>query len=101
MLNIFKRKNPPRVISVCGHKIKVRLVKNLEVDGDDLLGAYNGDSKTIFIKKCPAVDWRSVLLHELCHSILHLTGATEGLTLQKEEVICSAFEHGLGPIVFK
>lgn len=92
----FDRKRPPRTVTIMGHKVKVRVVPYLEDDSDELLGAFNGETKTIFIlKDC---DWRSVLLHECCHAILYFSGASEGLTYSKEESIVLALEHGLGPL---
>lgn len=95
----FNRPRPPRVVYVCGHKIKVKVVPHL-VDDDDneLAGAYNGDTKTIFIIK--GDDWRTNLWHELIHCALHLTGAGEGLSLSKEEAICIGLENALGQLIF-
>ena len=96
--SIFDRTRPPRVITICGHKIKIRVVKEL-VDGSiDLYGAYNGDTKTIFLKKDP--NWKLTLFHEMIHCALHLTGAGEGLTLSKEEAICISLENSLGHFFF-
>lgn len=89
----FSRKRPPRVVSILGQKVKVRVVDYLEDDAQELLGAFNGETKTIFILK--GQDWRSILLHEICHGILYFSGASEGLTYAKEESIVLALEHGL------
>jgi hypothetical protein len=96
-LSVFDRPRPPRSVTVLGHKLKVKVVPYLEADGDDLLGAFNSESKTIFLLK--GCDWRSVLLHEICHAVLYLSGASEGLTMTKEESIVLALEHGLLPII--
>ena len=90
--NIFQRKNLPRSVKVLGHTIPIKVVEHLEDGGNELLGAYNAETKTIFLLKgCD----RSVLLHEIIHAILHLSGASEGLTMSKEESICLSLEHGL------
>lgn len=91
--SLFSRKRPPRVVMVCGHKIKVKTVDKLVDGSTDLLGAYNGDTKTIYLLKHP--DWKSCLFHELIHCALHLTGASEGLTMTKEEAICTGLENAL------
>jgi hypothetical protein len=95
----FNRPRPPRVVYVCGHKIKVKVVPHL-VDDDDneLAGAYNGDTKTIFIVK--GDDWRTNLWHEILHCCWHLTGAGEGLTMAQEERLTVAAENALGPLFF-
>lgn len=94
----FKNKRPPRSVTVCGHKLKVRVVPYLEADGDDLLGAFNGETKTIYLLR--GCDWRSVLLHECIHACLYLSGASEGLTQSKEEGIVLSLEHGIGSLIF-
>ena len=90
----FSLKRPPRSVMVCGHKIKVKTVAKLFDGSTDLLGAYNGDTKTIYLLRHH--DWRLCLLHEIIHCALHLTGASEGLTMSKEEAICVSLENALG-----
>ena len=94
----FNRARPPRVVSVCGHKIKVKVVPYLEDAGAELLGAFNGETKTIYLMK--GCEWKSVLLHEITHAILFFTGASEGLTISKEESIVLSLEHALGTLIF-
>lgn len=95
----FNRPRPPRVVHVCGHKIKVKVVPYLFDDDDNpLAGAYNGDTKTIFIAKTE--NWRTILWHELLHCCWHLTGAGEGLTMAQEERLTLAAEYSLGPLFF-
>lgn len=96
--SVFNRKRPPRVVTIMGQKVKVRVVEYLEDGSQELLGAFNGENKIIYILKNS--DWRSVLLHEICHAILYFSGASEGLTYAKEESIVLALEHGLPPILF-
>lgn len=99
MVNPFdqSRKHPPRVVYVLGKKIRVRVVKCLEADDIDLLGAFNSDTMTIFLLK--RSNWRTVLLHEICHAGLYISGASEGLTVYKEESIVLALEHALFPFI--
>ena len=91
------RKHPPRVVVVLGHKIKIRTVEYLEDEGTDLLGAFNAETLTIFLLKCP--QWRSVLFHEITHCALYLSGASEGLSNSREEAIVLALEHALYPLI--
>jgi hypothetical protein len=44
-------------------------------------------------------DWRSVLLHEICHAVFSLSGCAEGIGMAKEESIVVALEHALLPII--
>lgn len=94
----FNRPRPPRVVHVCGQKLKVKIVPYLEDSGAELLGAFNGETKTIYLMR--GCDWRQVLLHEITHAALFFSGASEGLTMTREEQICLALEHALGPLLF-
>jgi hypothetical protein len=96
--SVFDLKRPPRIVTVCGHKIKVKVIPYLEDDTQELLGAFNGETKTIFLLK--GCDWRSVLLHECIHACLYFSGSGEGLTMSREEQITISLEMGLGPLIF-
>lgn len=96
--SVFDLKRPPRSVMVCGHRLKVKVVPYLEDESEELLGAFNGETKTIYILK--GSDFRSILLHEICHAVLYFSGASEGLTATKEESIVLALEHGIGPLIF-
>ena len=93
--SVFDRKRPPRVVTVLGQKLKVRVVPYLEDSDTELLGAFNSETKTIFLLK--GQEWKPILLHEICHAILYFSGSSEGLTATKEESIVLALEHGLSP----
>ena len=95
--SVFDRPRPPRVVTVLGQKLKVRVMPYLDDDGAELLGAFNSETKTIFILK--GQDWRPILLHEIVHAILFFSGASEGLSQSKEESIVLALEHGLTPFI--
>lgn len=94
---LFDRANPPRSVSVLGHRLKIKTVNYLEDESVELLGAFNAENKTIFLVRGP--NWRSVLLHEIIHAILHFSGTGDGLSMSKEESIVLALEHGLVPIL--
>ena len=89
----FNRKRPPRVVTVLGQKLKVKVMPYLDDDGAELLGAFNSETKTIFILK--GQDWKPILLHEICHAILYFSGSGEGLTATREEAIVLSLETGL------
>lgn len=95
--SLFDRCRPPRVVTVLGHKLKVKVVPYLEDDCEELLGAFNSELKTIYLVK--SCNWRAVLLHEIMHAILHYSATGEGLSLSKEESIVLSLEHGLSPIL--
>jgi len=95
--SIFDRKRPPRVVTILGHKIKVRIIPYLEDNGQELYGAWNYDEKTIYLQK--GCDWPSVLLHECCHAVFSLSGCGEGLTMAREEQIVIVLEHALLPLI--
>jgi hypothetical protein len=85
---------------ILGHKIKIRIRKHLVDDeGDRLLGAFVYEAKMIFLER--GCDWKTVLLHEIIHAIVKLSGASAGLDYDKEESIVEGLEHGLSPIIFK
>ncbi len=92
-LSPFNRLHPPRFVNVLGYKITVRVVSYLEDSEEELLGAFNPESKEIYLLK--GCDWKSVLLHEMTHGILYYSGASQGISASKEEQICLAIETGL------
>lgn len=96
--SLFSRKRPPRVVMILGHKIKVRIKAYLCDEGQELYGAFCYDTKTIFLMK--GCDWRSVLLHEMIHAVLALSGSGEGISQAKEESIAVSIEHALAPLLF-
>jgi hypothetical protein len=97
--SVFDLKRPPRSVMVCGQKVAVKVVAYLEDESEELLGAFNGESKTIYILR--GTNWKQTLLHEICHAILYFSGASEGLTISREEQIVLALEHGLMPLLQK
>ena len=97
-LSVFHRKHPHRSVNVLGHRIRVRVVNDVEDDDTtELLGAFDSENETIYLLRDPK--WRQVLLHEIIHAILHYSGHNEGLSIKKEESIVLALEHGLQPIL--
>lgn len=99
VVNVFKRKNPPKSIEIFGQKIMVYYVPHLEMaEGSEILGAWNMNSRSIYISK-QASDWRYVLLHEIIHGILALSGTDNGIKYANEEQICQAIEIGLTPLI--
>lgn len=96
MVNIFRRRRFPRSVTVLGHKILVRVVKHLEVEGQDLQGAYYPEQKIIYlVRGCD----KSVFFHEVLHAAIYLSGNSEGLSQSREESIVIALEHAIFPMI--
>lgn len=97
--NIFKRKSPPKKIMLLGQEISVHYVPYLEMANDcEILGAWNMNTRSIYLSK-RATDWRYVLLHEIIHAILALSGVDNCLKYANEEQIVQAIEIGLTPLI--
>ena len=96
-IKLFDRKHPPKSVTLLGYKIQIKVVAYLEDEGEDLLGAWNHDNKTIFLLR--GCDWKSVLLHELMHAGISLTGACAGISMTSEERIVLALEHAIAPLL--
>lgn len=99
MAKLFKFK---RFVKIMGVRLKIKYVKELLHDGDEeLAGAYNHDTHTIFISK--AMDrgsLHSTLCHEVLHGALAISGAGTLLSEKDEEVIVSALEVALRDYLF-
>lgn len=85
-------------IPILGRKIGVRYVsdKELQTIGNDtdLLGFFHRN--TIYISTSVTGDQaKQVLLHELAHAVLDITGLTNVIEDKQEEAICTAFESFL------
>lgn len=98
MGKLFDRPRPPRSLVIMGKRIKVHVRDYLEdSDGDELAGYWCPKTEKIFLSR--GHEWRTTLLHEVMHSILTLSGASAGLHNDVEEIIISALEEGLFPIL--
>lgn len=99
MVNPFDpdRKRAPRVVTVLGVKIQVRTFKKLQLDGHDLLGRFESDKMQISLLRQDG--WRVILWHEITHAALMISGVGEGLSMSKEEQICTVLESALFPFI--
>lgn len=60
----------PRIITVCGHDIKIRHTSKLALDKDPCWGFYDDNSRTIWLRtKMDKSRKAEVLLHEIIHAI--------------------------------
>jgi hypothetical protein len=99
-VSVLSRKRPPRVVNVLGKRIKVKIVPTLVDDQDnELLGLFCPPEACIYLATDPKHDIMQTFLHELLHAVLFVSGTAKGLTIQKEESIVTALEHGLGQLL--
>jgi hypothetical protein len=88
------KRRRPRTVDVLGQKFKIRYKH--EDDMEDCLGITFTASREIWLQDgLPADQMRRVLIHEITHAILGISGITEKLNPQLEEAICCAFESGI------
>ena len=84
----------PETISLLGKELSVSRKPLV-----DCYAEYKHDSNEILVDtKCPEHLVWGVLLHEITHAILTITGVAELLDEKLEEAICVSMEN-LGPIV--
>lgn len=84
-------------IPVLGRKISVRFVSDKELNrlanDTDCVGLYDGNAETIYLSSSITHEHsRRVLLHELTHAVLNITGLSMLLEDKQEEAVCTAFE---------
>lgn len=85
-------------IPIMGIEFKITYPVKIDKKDNDI-GESNGAERTIKIKKSLTDEVkRSTILHEIIHSILYVTGQSEGLSEKQEEAIVLALEHGLDPL---
>jgi Zn-dependent peptidase ImmA (M78 family) len=82
-------------INILGRKICVRYVSDRELNqitkDTDCLGYF--DNNTIFLSSSLSMEHsKRVLLHELAHAVMAITGLTNVIQNEQEEAICDAFE---------
>lgn len=81
----------PSLIRGTAGPIKVRLRRNLKLDGQGCWGLWDGAKRIIAIDKTAPIEhqWR-VLFHELVHAALHDAGLENVMEEQAIEAICDA-----------
>lgn len=82
-------------ITILGREITVKKCTSKELEmiskDKDSLGFFDGES--IYISRAVGeARFRRILLHEAAHAILEITGASNLLEADEEEVICTSFE---------
>lgn len=81
----------PSLIRGSAGPVKVRLRRNLKLEGQGCWGLWDGAKRTITIDKTASREhqWR-VLFHELVHAALHDAGIENMMDEQGVEAICDA-----------
>ena len=87
----------PTNVTIMGIPFEVRHPQN--VDKEKSYGEMQGAERVIKIKeslKGPVFE--ATLLHEVLHGILYTTGHSELFTVEQEEALVLALEHGISPL---
>jgi hypothetical protein len=85
----------PRSVVVCGHTVTIKWHKPKEGQTVENWGIFHPDRNVIDLVDWP--EWERILLHEVCHAVLHYSGHSNGL--KNEEAIVTALEYGLSPLL--
>jgi hypothetical protein len=96
-LSPFSKPKPPRWVTIMGYRIRVKLVKTLTHEGQEMLGLYLPDRREILL--LDHAGWPEILFHELIHCALDLTAANEGMSEEAEERVVRALTSALFPLV--
>jgi hypothetical protein len=92
----------PTKVNVLGVPFSIEYVADLKAsDGDTVMGETLGEERTIRIcttknKNQELVE--AVILHEIIHAALYISGQTERLGDKHEESLVLALENALAPI---
>jgi len=85
----------PNFIVVLGKRVQIDWVASFEDEGQ--LGEFTSNPLKITLVKSDE-NWKSTLLHEICHTIFFITGLDE-LIHPFEETLTKALENGLDGLV--
>lgn len=88
------KKLKDRSIVICGHDVKVTFYKPKKGEEIENWGLFDPNKNEITLIDWP--EWPRILIHEICHCILHYSGHSSGM--KNEEAIVTALEYGLSPI---
>ena len=79
----------PTKITIMGRVIKIKQYKNLAYHGEPCLGLCDYDNKIIYLEKEQSPETkRDTLVHEATHFFLELTGLSQKLTENENEIYC-------------
>jgi hypothetical protein len=93
------RSSLPRVVKICGRKVKVRVVPRLiDEDNSVLHGIFLPDVSAIGVSSNTGHNVNETFLHECIHAILHYSGQSAAIG-ENEEALVVALEHGLAELM--
>jgi hypothetical protein len=83
------KKSFPKSITIMGRKIKIKQGVNLIYKEQPCLGLCDYDNKTIYLEKNqPQQSKVETLVHEATHFFLELTGISQKLDIDTNEMYC-------------
>jgi len=82
-------KKLPAYIIIMGRKVKIKQVRNLVYNGQPCLGLCDYENKIIYLEKDQAPHTKiETLVHEVTHFFLELTGISQKLDGETNEMYC-------------
>ena len=88
----MKKNKIPRTVSILGRKYKIKQGRGLSYNGQPCLGLCDNTEKIIYLEKDQDDEMKKeTLLHELCHSMLFITGIDQKLSESENEMYAQLF----------
>jgi hypothetical protein len=84
-----------RIVTVLGQEVRIEHVPNLLVDGERCEGGAFISERLIKISDEHREDearYSRILIHEMIHMVLGISGVSEMMTLPVEEAVCVVME---------
>jgi Zn-dependent peptidase ImmA (M78 family) len=82
-------KKVPSSITILGRKVKIKQGNNLVYNGQQCLGLCDCDNNTIYLEKSVELPAKhDVLIHEIGHYFLEITGFSQKMSDSENEVMC-------------
>lgn len=95
----------PKKIKILGREIKIKEVPTkelIELSGVNASGLYDHLSLKIYIAKdLPEKEKMLVLRHEFCHSVMFITGLSQVINGDVQEIICESFANAMSDLFKK
>jgi hypothetical protein len=84
-----------RIVTVLGQEVRIEHVVNLLVEGERCEGGCYVSERLIKISdehRAGEARYNRILIHEMVHMILGISGVSEMMTLPTEEAVCVVME---------
>lgn len=89
--------NRPKMMPVMGVPFRIQQAKKLAGGKED--GQCWGSLRKIVVRSDTSeMEFESILLHEIIHAVLYVSGQSQMFTNEQEEGLVLALEHGLLPL---